>query len=74
LHLRGQRKGRTRKRVLQRPAPGFVNFPAHRAESELSMTAGHSDVNLNIIVVKGIQICPKDGPNGILGLTQSQPL
>lgn len=26
LHLRGQRKGRTRKRVHQRPAPGFVNF------------------------------------------------
>lgn len=26
LYLRGQRKGRMRKRVLQRPAPGFMNF------------------------------------------------
>lgn len=45
-HLRGQRKGRTRTRLCE--------LPAHRAKSELYMTAGHSDVNLNIIVKKGI--------------------
>ncbi len=54
------------KRVHQRPAPWLCELPAHRAESELSVTAGHSDVNLNIIIEEGTQRRPVDDPTGIV--------